>query len=128
MRQAYQMGKMRFQVDELWADQRQSRADRQELWKLWLQTGKTEAAVKNIVTPNPGHLTDKGKGIFGDAFKKDLTDFYCSVGKNLNELDLFKEIQSRFGDRLNKEVCLPNGLLDRACIVAAMAVAMEHAA
>jgi hypothetical protein len=95
------------------------------LWDFHMRRAKTEFVAKDLGAINSPVILNPETRAWYDGMAADLKMFYGKVGARLTERELFIEIEQRFGDRLQKEICIPHGLTAGACILAAMAICRE---
>ena len=50
----------------------------------------------------------------------EIRKFYAKLGRRLSENDLALEIERRWGDRIVKEICIPNNMSRGECLVLAL--------
>ena len=95
------------------------------LWDFQLRRGISEAVQKGAATVNsPVTITDEARK-WMSSLAVELRAFYRTLGRTLSDRDLAIEIERRFGERLVKEVCIPRGIFEAACLVIAVHVAKE---
>jgi hypothetical protein len=69
--------------------------------------------------------TDKGRATYSGQLLTDMQDFYQHEGRSMTRTDLSLALENRFGERIVREVCLPNLLNLGACLVLAVAILTE---
>lgn len=95
------------------------------MWLFHLRRGMAEAVDKGLGTLNsPLVVNDKARQVFGD-FGKELEEFYRQLARTLSDAELALEIEMRFGDRILKEVCVPNDMKYGSCLLIAVAIAKQ---
>jgi len=93
---------------------------------MLIRNAKTEAVVKGLATINsPLTVTDDARKLF-DPMAAELRCYYKEIGIHMSENELFLDVQKRFGDRIFKDICLPLGIMNNACITLAIAIAKEQ--
>lgn len=104
---------LRVRVNKLWKDN-------ETMIDFHVRRSWSEAFQKNIATINsPTEISAEAKA-WMNPIVDDVKLFYARLGRHLNERDLWLEIERKFGDRMLKEVCIPHGLSQGACIIIAM--------
>jgi hypothetical protein len=97
----------------------------QIMWDFLFRRAIAEAVDKGIARMNsPVTVNDVAKSWMKD-FKTDLQALYRSLGPAISDADLALEIERKFGERIVREVCIPQGLHSGECLVVAIAVAKE---
>ena len=94
-----------------------------ELWDFIRRRAYAEAIQQGLLERNsPARLTKKGKKAFAadPLLSTDLRKFYQEEGYQMPEPQLFKEIERRFGDRIVVSVCIPLGIHEGSCLLAAI--------
>jgi hypothetical protein len=93
------------------------------MWAFSLQRGQAEGIMKGIAIMNsPVRWSDEAKGWFAEM-APELRTAFAANWNGLDDHDLTLEIQRKFGDRILKEVCLPNNVTNSECLQIAAAVA-----
>ena len=93
------------------------------MWQFTMRRGISEAVNNDLMRHNsPLEITAKGYS-FIRPMAQELWEYYqkypATVGK-LSDSDLALAIERDFGERLLKEVCIPNNLLYGECIILAV--------
>lgn len=98
------------------------------MWDFQMRRAVTEGVRKGVIKMNsPISITDKARASM-ENLTSDLRQFYSTFyGRSIPERDLWVAIEREYGDRILREVCIPNGLDHGACIIIALAVAREEA-
>lgn len=95
------------------------------MWELTLRRGEIEGVKKGVFTVNsPVYLSPFARRQF-EGLAEDLREFYQKLPAGMLDKDVAPLIESKFGDRLVKEICIPLSIYNAACLVAAIAVAKE---
>lgn len=95
------------------------------MWLFHLRRGMAEAVDKGVGTLNsPLVLNEKARQMFG-PFGGELEVFYSGLDRTLSDSELALEIERKFGDRILKEVCLPNDMKYGACLLIAVSLAKQ---
>lgn len=95
------------------------------IWKSLMRRAVSESVQKGIASLNsPVTIRDEAKK-WMDKMRPELQAFYRRLGRNLTPDELAMEIERRFGDEILREVCIPNGLSEHACLLIAREVARE---
>jgi hypothetical protein len=103
--------KIEFMVGELWASQG--------------RRGTTAAVIKGLgEVHSPLKATVKGREIFA-AITPDIDAFYRTEGHTLDEGMLRAKLESLFGDRIMREICIPHHFMQSECIEIAVAIVRE---
>jgi hypothetical protein len=93
---------------------------------MLIRNAKTEAIIKGLATINsPLLISDEARNLFS-PMAEELISYYETCGKNLSEADLFIDVQSKFGDKIFDEICLPLKIMSNACISLAIAFMREQ--
>ena len=93
------------------------------MWSFTMRRATAEAVTNDLMRHNsPLEITAKGYSYI-QPMAKELWEYYqkysASAGK-LNDADLALAIERDFGERLLKEICIPNNLLFGECIILAV--------
>ena len=95
------------------------------LWDFVRRRAVSEFLAKGMGdSAQPPSLKSEVRKWFASV-EKDLKDFYKSTGESSGDKELFVAIEHAFGDRLLHEVCIPNGVSEGACVLAAIAICRE---
>lgn len=95
------------------------------MWVFHLRRGAVEGVKAGLLEVNsPVRLTEKSRYLIEHELKTDLKEFCDKYFPMAGEHDLAREIEKKFGDRLSKEVCIPNHISLSACLLVATAIAM----
>lgn len=91
------------------------------MWAFQLRRGFSEVEINNLGKINsPVVLSARAESLI-EPLVPDLRAFYQEVdGPNLSLVDLASAIESKFGERLAREVCIPANIHDAACLIIAM--------
>jgi hypothetical protein len=94
------------------------------LWDFMFRRAAAETVQRGLGTMNsPIVINDHAKSWF-DGMKDELRVWYSDGGHSgLGDRDLMIAIEQHFGDRMLREVCIPNDLMQGACLLIAAAVA-----
>lgn len=92
------------------------------LWLFIMRRSLSESITDNMGTLNsPFVPNEKCYGWF-TSLKDDLKAFY-NYNKSLSDFDLIIAIEDKFGDRILRDVCVPNKLTSGVCLLIAASVA-----
>jgi hypothetical protein len=95
------------------------------MWMAWLKRGIPEGIEKGLMTLNsPLRLTPGSRDMFVHL-ADELRAFRTSKFPDLDEGDLALEIERQFGDRIIKEICIPNHISNQTCLLIATAIAKD---
>lgn len=95
------------------------------MWAFQMRRSISESVQKGVATMNsPVKVTPEAKAWF-ETLRAELQAFYAKLGRKLTAHEMALEIERRFGDRMLKEVCIPQGLYEGVCLLIAMEVAKE---
>lgn len=98
------------------------------IWDFLMRRAIAAGLENNVLSMNsPVVATAKGEAML-EPVKEDLLKFYQEVGAKLNVRDLFMELERKFGDRFMKDVCIPHGISQGACLLAAIDIMRKTAA
>lgn len=111
LRIARHLGKLELQVDTMWMF----------LTRRAVAEGNSTGLLK---VNSPVSLSDRGRALLA-PFLDELRGIYASVGAGKSDAELMLEIERRLGERIVKDVCIPNGIHSGACLVAAVCLAKE---
>jgi len=95
------------------------------LWDFHIRRSMVEATNRGLGTLNSPFVMTEDAMSMGESLKDDLLDWYADyVTKvpNSNDRDLFIEIERVFGERLIREMCMPNKIQEGTCILIAIAL------
>jgi hypothetical protein len=97
------------------------------MWNFLLRRGVAEGVNNGLLTMNsPVRLTPESARIM-EVLGPELRAFREKDCPNADEKTLAIAIEEKFGDRLLKEVCIPNNITYGVCLLIATAVAKgEH--
>lgn len=95
------------------------------IWSSLVRRAFSEAVNKGMGTLNSPLLLKQEALDLMAPMAKELRDFYASEGRKYvgDDEALMLAIESKFGDKIVKEVCVPNALASHACLLIAIAVA-----
>ena len=89
------------------------------MWEFMLKRAFAETFTKGIATTHsPVQLTEAAQQALA-PISEDLKRWYAREGARLPYPDMMLALERRFGTWLMKHVCIPLGLTDGACLVAA---------
>lgn len=110
-------------VNTMW-DRQEALANKQLIMrKQQMRLAESEAVVVGLAS-KASPLKFKPEVLSQlDQFKPDLQTFYKSKWYNLDDDELWLEVEDKFGTTLQDEICIPNKLWHGACVLMAMAVA-----
>jgi len=92
------------------------------LWDFQMRRAFSEAVSTGVATMNsPLQITEKAKHKL-DPMKVELQQFW-EENKTLPGIDIIMKLESKFGDQILKELCIPLGLSHGSCLLIALAVA-----
>ncbi len=95
------------------------------LWAFQLRRAAIEVMNRGIGKVNsPVVISDEAKSWMA-SLAEELKAFYRQMGRNLSTTQLAEEIERRWGAEIVKQVCIPHGLFQGACLLIAMEVARE---
>ena len=90
------------------------------MWSFTMRRATSEALQNELMTHNsPLEITAKGYE-FIRPMAPELFDYYKASAGQMKDEDLALAITRDFGDRLLKEVCIPNDLLYGECLILAI--------
>lgn len=114
-----------FKLDKYKFSSLESKLD--TIWDYLIKRAETEFIVKGLGTINSPYLiTDEVRSWYA-PISKDLKNFYNKIGVTLTDQELFVMVYKEFGQWIAVNVCVPHGLENGSCILAAIAVAKEVA-
>lgn len=93
------------------------------MWNFLLKRGAAEGVNNGMLTMNsPLRLTPESAKVM-EHMEAELRAFRDDKFPDADEKRLAMEIENKFGDRLVKEVCIPNNISYGVCLLIATAVA-----
>lgn len=95
------------------------------VWSFLMNRAIGEAVQKNIATFNSPVVVSEEAKKWMAGMADQLRDFYAKLGRRLTEWELALEIERVFGEKILKEVCIPNSLSQGACLLIAIEVAKD---
>lgn len=95
------------------------------VWGFLMNRAIGEAVQKNIATFNSPVVVSEEAKKWMAGMASQLRDFYAKLGRRMSEWELALEIERVYGDRILKEVCIPNNLSQGACLLIAVEVSKE---
>lgn len=96
------------------------------MWEFQLRRAQNELLSKGYgIMNSPLRVFDSAKALLA-PLAGELQYFYQRLGRRMTDAELALEIERLFGERLAKDVCLPHGLQEGACLLIAIAVAREE--
>jgi len=103
---AWKMGRIELKVDTM--------------WEFQLRRGIAEGVSKGVLKKNsPISLTEMAEEAI-EPLKKELLDFFESLGRRLTDIELAIEIERHFGDKIIDTICIPLGINEGTCLVIAL--------
>lgn len=104
-------------------DQIEKRVD--ALWEYLIRGAQSEAVAKGLGNLNSPFIMNDTTRSYFSTHVKELRNFYQENCIGLSDSDLFIAIDKQFGERLIKEVGIPNSLTHGSVIMAAVEIAKE---
>lgn len=93
------------------------------VWDFQMRRAQSEAVNKGVATMNsPVMVSDEAKQWMAPIIGP-IREFYVHLGRRMSDRDLYLEIERRFGDQILREVCIPHGLDQGACLLIAVQAA-----
>lgn len=93
------------------------------MWEFTLRRGAAEAVIHGAATLNsPFCMTAKGYAII-QRMEMELHEFYKTLDLKINDAELILKIEQKFGDKITRDVCIPNQIFFGACLILAAQVA-----
>jgi hypothetical protein len=92
------------------------------LWDFLFRRGASEAVQRGLGVMNSPIVINDGAKAWFDGMRNELQAWYL-LHTDLTDSDLMIAIEQNFGDRILREVCIPNGIYQGACLLIATAVA-----
>jgi hypothetical protein len=90
------------------------------IWDFHMRRAQSEAVKLGIATMNsPVKVSDEAKEWMAPLIAP-IREFYKGLGRRMTERDLYIEIERRFGEQILREVCIPHGLSQGACLLIAV--------
>jgi len=87
-----------------------------------IRRGWSEAIEKGYIKEDAIELSKEAKK-FILPVEKDIRDFIKHKGKNLDAVELWLQLEAKFGDRILTQVCVPARLSQGGCLVLAIEAA-----
>lgn len=92
----------------------------QTLWLAWLRRGIVEGIHNDMFTVNsPTHLLPKSARMFATMIT-DLRAWYRLLPDPMTDPEIQERIEKQFGERIVKEVCIPNNIHNASCLHSAL--------
>jgi hypothetical protein len=110
-----------------WASRRLARLELKTdtMWDFIMHRALAEVIRKNYGMENsPLKIADHIRSSYG-PLADDLRNFFKKAGRQMTDRELFIEIQTQFGERIFREVCMPQGMEMGACVLVACEIARE---
>ena len=95
------------------------------MWDFQIRRSAAELVFRGVGTVNSPVTVSAEAKSWLKGLATELRTFYRRLGRTLTERDLLLEIERRYGARILREVCIPHGLFEGACLLIAAAVACE---
>jgi hypothetical protein len=99
------------------------------MWSFTMKRAVSEAVNNDLMRHNsPLEITAKGYS-FIKPMAQELWNYYQNYSETSNKLsdaELALAIERDFGERLLKEVCIPNGMLYGECVILAVEAVRKH--
>jgi tetrahydromethanopterin S-methyltransferase subunit G len=96
------------------------------MWDFQIRRAQTELIKKGLGEINSTFKVSKEAKLWMAPLVGPIRDFYQRIGRQLSERELYVEIEQRFGDRILKEVCIPHGLDQGACLLIAVQAVLDN--
>jgi hypothetical protein len=94
------------------------------LWDFMMRRAQAELVRGGLGTLNsPVAINEQARKLFA-PMKSELMNFY-DVNFGLPESEMMLAIERQFGERILKEVCIPGGITNGACLLIASKLAAE---
>lgn len=106
---AVQFGRIEFKCDTM--------------WDFTMRRAMVEAINKGVIEMNSPISVPMATRSWYAHMEHELREWWHSRGRHLKERDQFIDCENRFGERIMREVCLPQKLNVGACIIAAIEIA-----
>lgn len=95
------------------------------IWDFLMRRALGESVQKGLGTMNsPITFNEDAKKLF-NSMSSDLKNFYKTLSKNLSHSELLQRLERNFGDKILREICIPNNLTHGSCLLIALSVASE---
>lgn len=95
------------------------------IWDFHMRRAMSEAAQRGFGSLNSPFTIDTKAQEWFASLANQLRDFHARLGRRLSDSELALEIERHYGTQILKEVCIPNGLSQGACLLIAAAVAKQ---
>lgn len=97
------------------------------LWDFMVRRATSEAVIKGAGSLNsPFILSEVARSWFALDLQEKLQNDYIEFWMGKEDKEIFLEIEKKYGERLLKEVCIPNHLFSGACVMAAIEISKGH--
>lgn len=93
------------------------------MWGMLLKRAVVEGVQLGVLGVNSPVRLINHSGAMLEVMAGELREIYEKEWKNLSEEQIALEIEKKFGDRLVKEVCIPNNISYGVCLLIATAIA-----
>lgn len=94
------------------------------MWHFLMRRGEAEAVHKGWATMNSPIVVNQDAKELLAPMAEELRAFY-EKNQKVTDFELALAIEKQFGERLAKEICIPNGFSLGACLVIAVSVAKD---
>jgi len=96
------------------------------MWSFTMKRAISEAVNNDLMKLNsPIEITSKGFSYI-QPMAQELWDYYQNKLGKLSDEDLALDLERNFGERLLKEVCIPNDMLYGECVMLAVEAVRKH--
>lgn len=92
------------------------------IWDYIMRRAIAAGLETNNLTMNSPVMATPGLEAMLEPMKEDLWQYYKAGAYKLSTRELFIALEKDFGDRFMKEICIPNGITQGVCTLAAIDV------
>lgn len=96
------------------------------MWEFLMRRAISQAVNKGFGKMNSPIIISKEAQDLFTKLQSELQNFYQKKGFSLSDGELMFQIEKFWGDRIVKEVCIPNNMTEGECLVIAAAVAKQN--
>jgi hypothetical protein len=97
------------------------------MWDFQLRRATNEAVHRGIATLNSPLVFNDDAMKLIEPLKGDVLAVYAAVDKPIAQRDLAVALESKLGERILHEVCLPHGLFMGSCLLMALEMIKRNA-
>ncbi len=97
------------------------------IWDFLMRRALAAAVQEGWGTINsPFKPTEQARKLFA-KLAPELRDYYAKFGRRLTDNQIMFEIEKRWGDKIVKDICIPNNMNKGECLIIALFEAKQPA-